>query len=151
MTITRSSIIIALMLIVCSGCAAILNPYDDEFQCPEGDKGLCTSMENAYKLSRSGQIPQSDNNADGQTGNKSVKSDGFELAKKRYQETLLNKLSETMEKPGSPNLVAPVPATIYLFGYTDQNNSFLSGRYLYIYVQDPEWKFSPFLTKSEER
>jgi len=33
------------------GCGAILNPYKDDFSCPDQDKGKCIKVEGAYKES----------------------------------------------------------------------------------------------------
>jgi hypothetical protein len=33
------------------GCGAILNPYKDNFSCPDQDKGKCIKVEGAYKES----------------------------------------------------------------------------------------------------
>ena len=33
------------------GCGAIINPYKDDFSCPDYDKGKCIKVEGAYKES----------------------------------------------------------------------------------------------------
>ncbi len=43
---------------ISSGCATILNPYNEEFSCPETYNGKCVSITEAYEESSSGETRQ---------------------------------------------------------------------------------------------
>src|SRR3989339_1868757 len=49
----RQKVLLLLLPLVSlfGGCAAMLNPYDEEFSCPYTDKGACQSATQAYETS----------------------------------------------------------------------------------------------------
>jgi len=66
--------LIAIACVFLSGCAMM--PYDNEFSCPQAEKGVCDSVENAYKGSLKDSAQNSFNmNLEGQGSQKAPMND----------------------------------------------------------------------------
>jgi conjugal transfer pilus assembly protein TraV len=145
-----------------SGCASkIMNPYSEEFTCPQAEKGKCVPIKQAYMESLQSQqqdllfspTPQVNN----QTANVtsfSVQSifpqDAFIEAYGKYNEALIRKLQQMLESPKTPVLVPPQVIRVLIFPYAADRDTFYAERYAYVIVEEPQWVFHNILNVQEE-
>jgi len=139
------------ILILCfawtlTGCA-VFNPYNDEFQCPDVDKGECTSMQNAYKKSIS-PLERKDKCGDcvkdrkDKTVTKKETKETTEDIRYNYQNNLYNKMTALIQNPQSPMVAAPDVMRVLIMSYTGPENILYSYRYVYVFVTEPKWIYS---------
>ncbi len=138
-----------------SGCAAIFNPYNSEFSCPETNKGACVSTTEAYKRSLSGEdetnlelckdgkcekVDKSSANGkvhegmNGQSG----------APESVYQKNLFRELTALIEEPETPIIAPPNVVRILLLSYTGEDNQFYGWRYVYFMDGSPKWVYGTF-------
>ena len=145
---SKTMVCILVVLWFLCGCQSVFNPYDDAFQCPEGDEGTCTSISNAYHQSISGkpmddgctQCPEQPDNLPGETS-----------PPKDFEQTHLRKKFETLhsliEPDQPPMVVLPEVARILLLSYTGTDQEMYGFRYIYFFATEPSWRLS---TATEE-
>jgi conjugal transfer pilus assembly protein TraV len=145
-----------------SGCASkIMNPYSEEFTCPQAEKGKCVPIKQAYMESLQTQqqdllfspTPQANN----QTANAtsfSVQSifpqDAFIETYGKYNEALIRKLQQMLESPKTPVLVPPQVIRVLILPYAADRDTFYAERYAYVIVEEPQWVFHNILNVQEE-
>jgi conjugal transfer pilus assembly protein TraV len=122
-----------------SGCAnSVLNPYSDEFLCPDGFPGECASVKKAYK--ESFKSDQSSESFSPMVKNKSAKPE--ETPRKEeysYKEELYKELAGLIRDPVTPVLVPSKQMRVLIPGYTEKDNLYYGHRYIYFIARDPHW------------
>lgn len=118
-------IFLFIFTLFCSGCS-ILNPYNEEFMCPNVSKGMCTSVEDAYANSTQplvapATLPQKQIATDSQNT--------FELNRNII-------LSNIIKEPKQPVMSPPEIARVLILPYSTENGSMMYGeRYAYIIIK----------------
>ena len=162
--ITISNILFLSLVWCFTGCA-ILNPYESEFQCPNIDKGECTSIHDAYEKSLvSGQdkvegesgLERKDGCSDCVKDKETVAATG-EKAKKTtgdisydYQKSLYNKMISLIRDSRSPMVATPDVMRVLIMSYTGSENILYSYRYVYVFVTEPKWIYSTTQIERED-
>lgn len=146
-------------LVLLGGCAEIMNPYEEEFGCPNGDFGSCDKVKDAYeksflendesfspmvmvKINKNVEIsadystPRSGDNED----RRSIvfaRSDKGEIYD--HQKSLLTELQGIISDEETPMLLPSKQMRLLVLGYEDDNNTFYSHRYMYFIAEDQRW------------
>jgi conjugal transfer pilus assembly protein TraV len=166
-------VILGLSLNGCSfSLSKLVNPYKDDFECPQAEKGKCVPIREAYLESlRKGlrdilftpttqtQFPpqQPTPQASPQKENEASFNlqsvfpyDNWEMYSK-YNEALLRKLQEMLENPKTPILIPPQVVRVLILPYAAERDTFYAERYVYIIVEGPQWVFHNILNREELR
>jgi conjugal transfer pilus assembly protein TraV len=121
-----------------AGCASVFNPYDDEFQCPDTDKGGCMSIPEAYDISLSGMPSGKGNNpAAGKVNRPSSHGVRYDYLDKKYKE-----MTALIADPATPLVAPPDVKRILILSYTGKENTLFGYRYIYFFATEPEWIIS---------
>ncbi len=145
-------ICILVIMMVFTGCASIVNPYKDEFQCKDTYNGRCADMKTAYDES----VHNIDSEAvadmeECKEGNgKCMESyspllpsrDRVSQAKRAFQEKQFKKMAKLIDAPVAPVLKPPEVVRVLILSYTSDTNTFLGNRYGYFLATDPEFMLS---------
>jgi conjugal transfer pilus assembly protein TraV len=162
----RVKVLVATFLAILglSGCASkIMNPYSEEFSCPQTEKGKCVPIQQAYLESLQEKKKQdllymsTPSIEDKQRGNETSFSmqnifpqDTFLEAYSKYNEALMKKLQQMLESPKTPVLVPPQVVRVLILPYAVERDTFYGERYAYIIVEGPQWVFHNILNLQEE-
>jgi type IV conjugative transfer system lipoprotein TraV len=133
------SISLFVVFILCFTGCAVFNPYSDEFQCPNVDKGECISMQNAYEKSISSEQDNTDDESlqrddectDCAETGKSTTDTQKETTKNagyNYQKSLYNKMISLIQNSRSPMVAAPDVMRVLIMAYTGPGNILYSYR-----------------------
>jgi conjugal transfer pilus assembly protein TraV len=146
-----------------SGCASkIMNPYSEEFTCPQTETGKCVPIQQAYleSLQEKRQdllyMPtpsvedKQKENATSFSMQNNFPQDSFIEAYSKYNEALLRKLQQMLENPKTPVLIPPQVVRVLILPYAGDQNTFYAERYAYIIVENPQWVFYNILNVQEE-
>ena len=150
-----------------SGCASkMMNPYSEEFTCPQAEKGKCVPIKQAYleSLQSSQQdllftpTPQVSNqpatsssvNATSFNVQSIFPQDVFIESYGKYNEALIKKLQQMLENPKTPVLAPPQVIRVLILPYTADKSTFYAERYAYVIVEEPQWVFHNILNVQEE-
>jgi conjugal transfer pilus assembly protein TraV len=123
-----------------SGCAgSVLNPYEDDFLCPDGFPGKCASVKKAYKES----FKTSDGSSESfspMVKNKSSKpKENPQKEQYSYKEELYKELAGLIKEPATPVLAPSKQMRVLIPGYTEKENVYYAHRYIYFIARDPHW------------
>jgi len=160
------------------GCGAILNPYKDDFSCPERDKGKCIKVEGAYKESlqkKSGNILNDKENKMAcekcrkEAKNNNVSEDTYctacstseanqsgnnrkttESSETIYQRAVNKKLATMLKQPNTPLIAPPQVMRVLVLPYKGDMNELYMMRYIYLLIDDPKWVVGNYLIDAEE-
>ncbi len=133
------ALIISFMLIGLTACASVLNPYHDEFSCPNYEKGKCVPIKEAYKESKKQQETSDRAVKDGEkAGKDNVKMMSEATVKDVYEKMLYERLSKLIKQPKTPLLAPPQVLRILILQYRDGKNLYMP-RHVYTYINDPLW------------
>ncbi len=150
----RLYIICILTAVLSTGCASVLSPYEDEFQCPDTYKGRCTSMQNAYDES----VNNVDSRAAAEIAEACGEKDeacrkqyalfvsrqhGRSRAQRLFQDRQFKKLTTLIEDPVTPVLIPPEVVRVLILSYTTDTNTCLGHRFGYFLATDPKFILSP--------
>ncbi|MCK5243721.1 MAG: TraV family lipoprotein [Desulfobacterales bacterium] len=146
--ILKYKICLSLMMlaafVLTTGCASILNPYDDEFQCPKTYEGQCTSIPDAYDMSVSGVEPEQESE-DEESGEGLTRSDtasapvGIEYD---YLNVKYEKMRSLIHTPATPLVVPSDVIRILILPYTGMDNNLFGDRHVYLFATQPGWVIS---------
>jgi conjugal transfer pilus assembly protein TraV len=154
-----------LVILGFSGCASkVMNPYSEEFTCPQVEKGKCVPIKQAYleSLQTTPQdllftpTPQAQINSPSANATSfSVQSvfpqEAFiEVSYGKYNEALIKKLQQMLENPKTPVLAPPQVIRVLILPYTTDRGTFYAERYAYVIVEEPQWVFHNILNVQEE-
>ncbi len=131
----RSIRLLPILILLLLGCAnSLLNPYSDDFKCPPGYDGDCTTVTNAY--------------------NRSFKDEAFSPMVKQekptqpiyrgkerysYQEELYKELAGLIRDPETPYLVPAKQLRVLIPGYVDKDENYYGHRYIYFIARPQKW------------
>lgn len=135
------------------GCAEVMNPYSEEFGCPDGDYGSCTDVTRAYdksfqendedfspmvKVKTGGRdVSPASHATPGAGEGTSVSSDQSEIYD--YQKALLTELQGVISDEKTPMLVPARQMRLLVLGYEDDHMSYYSHRYVYFIAEPQRW------------
>ncbi|MDL1977035.1 MAG: TraV family lipoprotein [Deltaproteobacteria bacterium] len=136
--------------VLTTGCASILNPYDDEFQCPKTYEGQCTGIPNAYDMSVSGMEPEQEIlDAEDEDGEKPqeglTRSDTASVpvgAEYDYLNVKYEKMRSLIHAPATPLVVPSEVVRILILPYTGSDNNLFGDRHVYLFASQPGWVIS---------
>jgi conjugal transfer pilus assembly protein TraV len=161
----RMKVLVATFLAILglSGCASkIMNPYSEEFSCPQMEKGKCVPIQQAYleSLQEKKQdflympTPSIESKQKGNETSFSMQNifpqDPFLETYSKYNEALMKKLQQMLESPKTPVLVPPQVVRVLILPYAVERDTFYGERYAYIIVEGPQWVFHNILNLQEE-
>jgi conjugal transfer pilus assembly protein TraV len=132
------------------GCAnSLLNPYSEEFNCPKGFDGECTSVKDAYRKSfnPSEAFSPMVKNENAEKEEKTGKKENSE--EYSYKEELYKELSGLIKNPSTPMLIPSRQMRVLIPGYVDKENLYYGHRYIYFVVRDAKWAL-PVTSDMEE-
>jgi conjugal transfer pilus assembly protein TraV len=133
------TIVAACVLLWLSACA-IVNPYDDEFLCPDGYPGDCSSVKEAYKKS----LSNNDESFSPMVKNKPpVESNTAGDEEYRYKEELYKELGGLIKQPATPVLIPSKQLRVLIPGYVD-NDIYYGHRFVYFTAREARWALQPF-------
>jgi conjugal transfer pilus assembly protein TraV len=131
-----SLIVAALLLNAC----AIFNPYDDDYLCPDGFPGDCSSVKEAYKKS----MGNNDESFSPMVKNKApAENDSLDDEQYRYKEELYKELSGLIKKPATPVLIPSKQLRVLIPGYVD-SDIYYGHRFVYFTARKARWALQPF-------
>ena len=140
-----NKLMLFIILLLLSGCATVLNPFQSEFKCSEVFEGECIPLDEAYELSikdGSGSEAIRSGEDKGSPGNtKDSGRDGRSTAEEVYREGIYRTVGELLAEPEKPVVVPPKVVRILILPYKDQGNNLFMQRYLYFFATDPQWIF----------
>jgi len=157
-------IFLAILSLGFSGCASkIMNPYSEDFSCPQTEKGKCVPIKQAYleSLQQQGKqdflfmpTPSVEEKQKGNEASFSMQNifpqDPFFETYSKYNEALMQKLQQMLENPKTPVLIPPQVVRVLILPYAVERDSFYGERYAYIIVEGPQWVFHNILNLQEE-
>ena len=149
-------IMVALMfafLLLLGGCASVTNPYQDEFTCPQMEKGKCVGIPQAYLES----LKQSENSTELKNyyptleEKKEVTNQEIPEEQKVYADALFNRLSRILKEPETPVLTVPKVVRVLILPYRGDNGKALYfSRYVYVITDEPKWVFDNLLIQESK-
>lgn len=160
------------------GCGAILNPYKEDFSCPDYDKGKCIKVEGAYKESlqnrKNNTLSEKENKAACEKCRKDAKNNNAaedtyctacfpsettepenkhittEASATIYQKAVNKKLATMLKLPNTPLISPPQVLRVLVLPYKGDMNELYMMRYVYLLIDDPQWVVGNYLIDSEE-
>ncbi len=160
------------------GCGAIVNPYKDDFSCPDYDKGKCIKVEGAYKESlqkrKNSTLTEKENKAacaecrkdaeknnvaedtycsacsTAETSESGNKHPTTESPATMYQKAVNKKLATMLKEPNTPLIAPPTVMRVLVLPYKGDLNELYMMRYIYLLIDDPQWVVGNYLMDSEE-
>ena len=161
-------------VIILAGCAAVLNPYESEFSCPNYDRGQCVPVEEAYRQSLKGRVkrqtPEEYRAAckkcrkqaearkedptfycascyDENDPAKSIEALTGESpgqAESLYQKELHKRLAGMLRQPITPMVAPPTVIRGIILPYRGDMKGLYGERYFYMMVDEPKWVIGEF-------
>lgn len=160
-----------------SGCA-FLNPYESDFSCPEGNRGKCVSVQQAYEengvvpsktkadAAKEGHCTSKYSDVDGAVSLETVCTDPQPATTSapaatmvlnqedrnynHYRSALFEKFNGLLKEPVTPVVAPPKAMRVLLLPYTGQENEFYMLRYVYFFVDEPRWILGDSVLEEEE-
>lgn len=108
------------LILLLTGCS-VMNPYEEDFKCPQTDDGKCVDVETAYYESK-GFI--------GQTAS-ATSTD--------YEQALYDRMTDLLQAPSTPVVVPPKVMRVLMLPYEGEDSELYMLRYAYIFVDRPRW------------
>jgi conjugal transfer pilus assembly protein TraV len=134
-------------IVVWLNACAILNPYDEEFLCPDGYPGDCASVKEAYERS----LYNSDESFSPMVKNKKASPDdpadgGEERDREqyRYKAELYKEMAGLISSPATPVLMPSKQRRVLITNYVDENNYYYGHRFVYFTSREATWSMQPF-------
>ncbi|MGK7345009.1 MAG: TraV family lipoprotein [Candidatus Nitrospinota bacterium M3_3B_026] len=115
-----------------SSCATIMNPYNEDFSCPDTDNGKCVGVPEAYDESANRPCLECD------AGEGDVSP-----ARAEYMESLYERLREGISEPAPPAMTAPKVLRVLLLPYEGSGGALYEARYVFMMVDSPRWIMAP--------
>jgi conjugal transfer pilus assembly protein TraV len=115
----RLILLLGLVLLL-AGCS-VMNPYEEDFKCPQTDDGKCVDVETAYYESK-GFI--------GQTASANSTD---------YEQALYGRMTDLLQAPSTPVVVPPKVMRVLMLPYEGEDSELYMLRYAYIFVDRPRW------------
>lgn len=115
-----------------SGCATIMNPYNEDFSCPETDNGKCVGVPEAYDESANPPRPGLE-----------AGEGGVSPARAEYMESLYERLREGISEPSPPAMTPPKVLRVLLLPYEGADGALYEARYVFMMVDPPRWITAP--------
>jgi len=159
----RDFLLIGAFCAVC-GCASVLNPYKDNFTCPDFDRGRCVHVEEAHRqslqASRSRESAETCDKCRREAKKKGIsgkayctecsRRDGSGVprcsapdeagsAETMYQAEVHRKLAALLRTPNAPILAMPKVMRVLVLPYRGDGNELYMMRYVYVMADEPKW------------
>lgn len=147
-----------LLLTLLSGCAKIVNPYEEDFKCrTRDDTGKCIDTPSAYQEARwpettddtvtvctnseGDKVPCPDKDkavttTEGITITKVSKTNINQLT---AQNSRYKALTELLEEPDRPMLEPPKIMRVLMLPYKGENDELFMTRYVYLKLKESQW------------
>ena len=152
---------LVLLGLTLSGCTTIMNPFNDDFSCPETYNGKCVSITEAYDESLSGQTQQPANETKQRPHIHGIDCDYEEdcdepvapkkeapedtqtrepqTAEEEYRQALYGKIANLLKEPATPMVATPKVMRVLMLPYEGDDNALYMYRYVYIFAEPPRW------------
>jgi conjugal transfer pilus assembly protein TraV len=133
---SKLSFFVLLIAYGLSGCSgSLLNPYHENFMCPDGNHGDCASVQEAYRNSfqKEAFSPMVKNKPKGGPEQVQAKEEY------NYKEELYKELAGIIREPVSPMLIPSKQMRVLIPGYTEKGNLYYGHRYIYFIAREPSW------------
>ncbi len=172
----KGFIIIALLCL--GGCGWVLNPYHEDFSCPDYDQGKCINVEGAYKESlqrkKNDTLTEKENKAAcercrrearennipedtyctaclaSETSDSTHKGLTPPCADTEYQKAVHKKIATMLKEPNTPLIAPPQVIRILVLPYKGDQSELYMMRYIYLLVDESQWVMGHYLIHSEE-
>jgi conjugal transfer pilus assembly protein TraV len=146
-------LIIAFVLTGCSTMSEVMNPYDEEFMCPDVGYGKCATMDQAYKESYDAHVEnEMVLTEQGAEALSDTEEECSETAPVRiepdpeynYRNRLFQEMASVIEDTETPLLSPPKIGRVLVLNYSDTEDVFYSSRHIYFITKGPEWVLAPY-------
>jgi len=173
----KKYLIIIALLCLC-GCGAALNPYHEDFSCPDYDQGNCINVEGAYKESLQKKKKDTFTEKENQAACERCRRDAREnslpeetyctacfvqetsgsahkgltppCADTEYQKAVHQKIAAMLKEPNTPLVAPPQVMRILVLPYKGDQSELYMMRYIYLLVDESQWVMGRYLINSEE-
>jgi len=169
--------LIILIMLCLWGCGTIVNPYKDDFSCPDYDQGKCIKVEGAYRESlqkkKNSALNEKENKAACEKCRKEAKTNNVSedeyctactstekaeyksnsptgLSETIYQRAVNKKLASILKQPSTPLMAPPQVIRVLVLPYRGDSNELYMMRYIYLLIDDPRWVVGNYLIDAEE-
>ena len=156
-------LLVAFVLTGCSTMAEVMNPYDEEFMCPNVGYGKCATMDEAYKesyeahaenemvLTEQGaeSVSSTEENEKCKDGNCDKEEGAVPVVTEpdpeyNYRNRLFQEMASVIEDTETPLLSPPKIGRVLVLNYSDTEDVFYSSRHIYFITKGPEWVLAPY-------
>lgn len=134
-----------------SGCA-VLNPYEDSFQCPNTEDGLCVDLPTAYDIA-TGDVKVTEE----EKGRKNIitfeRTAGEETtsaSETEYKASLYKELKGLLDQPATPMIKPPKIMRVLIMPYKDTTGALMMSRHIYLMLDEPTWVVGDYLNKFDQ-
>jgi conjugal transfer pilus assembly protein TraV len=153
---------------ICLGGCSIINPYENNFSCPDTFHGKCISVTGAYNESLN-QKPEAVSKEEvntciggkckGEDGTLSETRDGklpirqVALEDKNYnayKDSLYKRLDHLLREPQTPVVAPPKVMKILFLPYKGQDGEFVMTHYVFFFADEPKWILGDGVEADEE-
>ena len=140
------------VIFVISGCASIMNPYKDDFQCPDTPNGKCVDVKSAYdesigKKRDKEKVKSLQDEIDeiSATRNRDITSPEAS----QYQTALYNRLKGLLKDPVTPIVAPPQVYRMLFLSYPGDSEELYMPRYVYFFVEKPRCILDNYLNAQD--
>jgi len=138
-------------LFIITACASVLNPYESEFTCPQSELGTCAPVKTVYSETKAGItyptqeldcLGESDRSGGDSCPLTESGADKKPTELTEYARAKNSKLSILLRDPQTPIAIPPKVMRIAILPYVGKDNELYMPRYVYVFVDSPEWVIS---------
>lgn len=158
-----------IVMTVCLAGCSIVNPYSNDFSCPDTFHGRCISVTGAYNQDLKGKpgevasreeintcIGGECQDGDGKSADaKTAKLPVAEIAAmesnySRYKDSLYRRLDHLLREPQTPVVAPPKVLRILFLPYRGQDGEFVMTHHVFFFADDPKWILGNDIETSDE-
>lgn len=152
----KHTIIFLSLSFLLSGCH-LINPYENDFSCPDTFHGKCISVNAAYEDSLTGNDMAYNKTINSCIGGSCPDNPEQEINESKqkvtiakagtvedrnynaYKSSLYTRFDQLLREPQSPVVVPPKVMRVLFLPYRGQEGEFYMYRHIYFFVDDPKW------------
>jgi conjugal transfer pilus assembly protein TraV len=116
-------IVLLVVIFGLCGCRGLINPYKEEFQCPDTYKGDCVSLQHAYE----------------KTERKAVTETRELDPALDFRRSQFEYYKSNIEQPQPITIVPPKAVRVLILPYRNDQGFMVGHRYNYLFVSEPQF------------
>jgi conjugal transfer pilus assembly protein TraV len=140
---------ILLFVLAAAGCA-IVNPYENDFSCPDTFHGKCISVHGAYADSLTGKDDAYEKKINNCIGGNCPEAGGGDPVPtpagtvedrnyNAYRSALYSRYDQLLRDPQTPVVAPPKVMRVLFLPYKGQEGEFYMYRHVYFFTEEPKW------------